>query len=253
VAGMKPKISCTQCGSVLTRSHELCPSCGVEVDWTEMGIASVSGTERTVPKRDQHDQIPQISKKTDVWSSKAVFAGIAVVALVILAYVLLDEKRPAAVPVQTQAGQQANGAMPLPPEIQELENNVEANPDDMNLTLQLANALHDALQYEKAVQYYKVYLKMNPKNADARVDLGICYKEMSKFTEAENEMKTALHYVPNHVYAHFNLGIVYLSEGNLEESNTWLKRTVALDPNSEVGKRARQLLTQHNSQTTKQE
>jgi tetratricopeptide (TPR) repeat protein len=253
MAGMKPKFSCTQCGSVLMRSNELCPSCGVEVDWTEMATASVPVSEKDVPKKEQHEQSPHTSKKTNVWSSKAFFAGIAVVALVLLAYVILDEKRPAALPVQPPSGQTANAAMPLPPEIQELENNVEANPDDMNLTLQLANALHDALQYEKAVSYYKVYLKMNPKNADARVDLGICYKEMSKFTEAENEMKTALHYVPNHVYAHFNLGIVYLSEGNLVESNTWLKRTVALDPNSEVGKRAQQLLTQHNSQTTKQE
>ena len=93
---------------------------------------------------------------------------------------------------------------------------------------------------------------MNPNDANARVDMGICYKELGNFTEAENAMKTALHYVPNHLNAHFNLGIVYLSEGNLQESNKWFKRTVALDPTSEAGKRAQQLLTQHNSQSTKQ-
>ena len=64
-------------------------------------------------------------------------------------------------------------------------------------------------------------------------------------------MKTALRYVPNHVNAHFNLGIVYLSEGNYQESTVWFKKTVALDPVGEVGKRAQQLLTQHNSQTPK--
>jgi Flp pilus assembly protein TadD len=93
---------------------------------------------------------------------------------------------------------------------------------------------------------------MNPKDADARVDMGICYKELGNFKEAENEMKTALQYIPNHLNAHYNLGIVYLSEGNFQESNTWFKKTVALDPASEVGKRAQQLLTQHNSQTPKQ-
>ena len=140
----------------------------------------------------------------------------------------------------------------LPVEIQELENSVAANPDNMSLTLQLANLFQDELLYEKAIPYYKTYLMMNLKDADARVDLGICYKEIGNFKEAENEMKKALQYDPNHLNAHFNLGIVYLSEGNVQESNKWFKKTVALSPRSEVGKRAQQLLTQHNPQSTKQ-
>ena len=154
--------------------------------------------------------------------------------------------------VQQQTSQQLNASVQLPTDIQELENSVAANPDDMSLTLQLANSLHDRLLYDKAIPYYKAYLVMNPKDANARVDLGICYKELGNYTEAENEMKTAMHYVPNHLNAHYNLGIVYLSEGNLQESNIWFKRTVALDPGSEVGKRAQQLLIQHNSQSPMQ-
>jgi tetratricopeptide (TPR) repeat protein len=165
----------------------------------------------------------------------------------------LIEKRPAVTVAQQQTNQALAPQLQLPTDIQELENSVAANPDDMSLTLQLANALHDRLFYEKAIPYYKTYLVMNPKDANARVDMGICYKEIGNYIEAESEMKMALHYVPNHLFAHFNLGIVYLSEGNLEESNKWFKRTVALDPNSEVGKRAQQLLSQHNSPSTKQE
>jgi tetratricopeptide (TPR) repeat protein len=111
--------------------------------------------------------------------------------------------------------------------------------------------LHDGLFYEKAIPYYKIFLAKNPGDANARVDLGICYKELGNFSEAKKEMKEALKYVPKHLYAIFNLGIVCLSEGNLNEANEWFKKTVALDPTSEVGKRAQQLLTQHNSQTPK--
>jgi tetratricopeptide (TPR) repeat protein len=252
---MNPKISCAQCGSALTRKDEVCPSCGVAVDWADMAPAIGTVSDKDTPKKEIREDKSLTKIKSDAWPSKPMLAAIAVLALALLAYVVFIEKRPGADAIQQQAGQpqQMNATMPLPPEIQELENSVAANPDDMNLTLQLANSLHDILSYDKAVSYYKVYLKVNPKDANARVDLGICYKELGKFTEAENEMKTALHYVPNHVHAHFNLGIVYLSEGNIEESNKWLKRTVALDPSSEVGKRAQQLLTQHNSQTTKQE
>jgi hypothetical protein len=33
----------------------------------------------------------------------------------------------------------------------------------------------------------------------------------------------------------------------MKESNDWFRKTVALAPNSEVGKRAQQLLSQHSS------
>jgi tetratricopeptide (TPR) repeat protein len=136
-------------------------------------------------------------------------------------------------------------------EIQALEKDVASHPNDMALTLQLANSLHDGLFYERAIPYYKMFLAKNPGDANARVDLGICYKELGNFSEAKKEMKEALKYTPKHLHANFNLGVVCLSEDNLHEANEWFKKTVALDPTSEVGKRAQQLLTQHNSQTPK--
>jgi tetratricopeptide (TPR) repeat protein len=253
VAGMRPKIICTQCGSVLTRKDLLCPSCGVAVDWTDEGVLIETPSNKDIPKKDVRGNKSSRNNISSFWSSKSIFGAVAIIALVIIAYAVLDERRPSVDIVQQQATQPISAPLQLPTEIQELENSVAANPDDMSLTLQLANAFHDRLLYENAIPYYKTYLVMNPKDANARVDLGICYKELGNFTEAENEMKTALHYVPNHLNAHFNLGIVYLSEGNIRESNIWFKRTVALDPTSEVGKRAQQLLTQHNSQSIKQE
>jgi tetratricopeptide (TPR) repeat protein len=252
VAGMKPKIVCTQCGSALTRKDVLCPSCGVEVDWGDTLPAVETVSDKDAPKKEIRENKSQSKNIYAVLSSKSFLGAIAVIALAVIAYALLVEKRPGVDVVQQQASQPMSASTQLPTDIQELENSVAANPDDMSLTLQLANSFHDRLFYEKAIPYYKTYLVMNPKDANARVDMGICYKELGNFTEAENEMKTALHYVPNHLNAHFNLGIVYLSEGNIQESNIWFKRTVALDPSSEVGKRAQQLLTQHNSQSTMQ-
>jgi tetratricopeptide (TPR) repeat protein len=252
VVGMKPQIICTQCGSALTRNDVLCPSCGISVEWADTVTAVEPASHKNTPKKETQENKLQSKNISAILSSKSIFGVVAVIALAFIAYVLLIDKRPVVDAGQQSASQPMSAPVQLPAEIQELESSVAANPDDMSLTLQLANSYHDRLLYDKAIPYYKTYLIMNPKDADARVDMGICYKELGNFTEAENEMKTALHYIPNHLNAHFNLGIVYLSEGNLEESNIWLKRTVALDPGSEVGKRAQQLLTQHNSQTTKQ-
>lgn len=252
MAGMKPKIVCTQCGTTLTRKDMLCPSCGVAVDWADTNAPSRPVSGNDVQKKETREGKSQRKYPFTVWSSHTMIGAGALIALAIIAYAVMVEKRPSVDAGQQQTSQPMNASVQMPADIQDLENSVAANPDDMNLTLQLANSLHDRLFYDKAVPYYKSYLLMNPKDANARVDLGICYKELGNFTEAENQMKMALHYAPNHLYAHYNLGIVYLSEGNLEESNKWFKRTVALDPNSEVGKRAQQLLTQHNSQSTMQ-
>ena len=252
MAGMKPKIVCTQCGSALTRKDVLCPSCGVAVDWADTEASVETAANKDTQNKKVRENKSQSKNISAAWSSKSFLGAIAVIVLAIVAYAVLVEKRTGVDVVQQQSSQPMSAPMQLPAEIQELEKSVAANPDNMSLTLQLANSFHDALLYEKAIPYYKTYLIMNPKDADARVDMGICYKELGNFAEAKNEMKTALSYVPNHLNAHFNLGIVFLSEGNLTESNTWFKKTVALNPASEVGKRAQQLISQHNSQTTKQ-
>ena len=251
MAGVKPKITCPQCGSALTLSDRLCPSCGVAIDWTDTGLSVEPAAQKNFPKRERRENKPPGKNNSPGRVSKSVIGVIIVIALAVVTYESVVEKRPGADAVQPQAGQSMSAPQQLPAEVQELEKSVAANPGNMSLTLQLANSLHDLMMYEKAIPYYKTYLLVHPKDADARVDLGICYKELGNFADAKNEMLTALRYVPAHVFAHFNLGIVSLSEGNIQEANTWFKKTVALDPGSEVGKRAQQLLTQHNSQITK--
>lgn len=143
-------------------------------------------------------------------------------------------------------------------EIEHLQKVVDANPGDMESTLQLANRLHDVKFFPRAVTMYQRYLKVNSANPDARVDLGICFFEMALadssrrstyFHAARSEMEKALTYNPKHQLAYFNLGIVSLQSGDLEEANTLFKKCVDLNPNSETGKRAQQLYNQHQLNT----
>jgi tetratricopeptide (TPR) repeat protein len=130
-------------------------------------------------------------------------------------------------------------------EMTELENKIKSNPADMESTLHLAHLQQDAKFYEKAIENYKMYLEKNPKDADARVDMGICFYDLGDYTSAINEMETALKYQPNHQIACLNLGIVNLTAQNIEASKEWFKKAVAIDPNSEAGKRAQELLKSH--------
>ena len=130
-------------------------------------------------------------------------------------------------------------------EITKLENAVTANPDDLESALHLAHLLQDSGLYEKAIINYKKYLAKNQENADARVDMAICFYNLGDNSIAISEMETALKYQPKHQIAHLNLGIVNLAARNIEASKEWFRKTAELDPNSEAGKRATELLSSH--------
>jgi Flp pilus assembly protein TadD, contains TPR repeats len=255
VAGMKPRILCAHCSVPLQPGNQFCSSCGVAVDWTvEIASGSPMNLRMESTKLELRGKKIQPKKLSTSWLLKSILGVVVIAAVVVIGYEFFIEKSPSTGSTQqvlaqpmTLTGEMAQKQA----EIQALEKDVTSHPNDMVLTLQLANSLHDGLFYERAIPYYKMFLAKNPSDANARVDLGICYKELGNFSEAKKEMKEALKYVPKHLHANFNLGIVCLSEGNLHEANEWFRKTVALDPTSEVGKRAQQLLTQHNSQTPK--
>lgn len=238
MTGVKPKILCGQCGTELKKDYETCPSCGGSIDWSDEFVSQAKEQAR------KNNQYRRESLKAV--ASKSVIGWIVVVAMTIIAYEIIQYSGSGSIRKTSIKQEESNNAQAVV-EIQVLEKRVAANPGDMMQTVQLANLLQDHSFYEKAIRYYKMYLERNPSDADARVDMGICYKELNNLTDAETEMKKALVSAPKHVNAHFNLGVVYRSEGNYKESNEWFRKTVALDPNSEVGRRAQQLLTQNKS------
>jgi tetratricopeptide (TPR) repeat protein len=164
-------------------------------------------------------------------------------------------------PQSEQAQQPVGANMAALQQIQDMEQQVKANPANLDVVLHLANVLNDNRFYDKAITYYKMYLDKRPKDTNARVDMGICYKEIGSYDDAVREMKKALEHEPKHLFATYNLGIVALDEGKMymdrgqmdkaneliRQSNDWFRKTVALAPTSEVGKRAQQLLTQHSN------
>jgi cytochrome c-type biogenesis protein CcmH/NrfG len=130
-------------------------------------------------------------------------------------------------------------------EITQLENAVKSNPNDKSSIIKLANLLQDSGLYDRAIIYYKKYLESDSSDADARVDMGICFYNINDFQSAIAEMQTALQYQPRHQLAHLNLGIVNLTAGNIDLSKEWFRKALEIDPNSQAGKRAEELLQSH--------
>jgi len=273
-----PRMQCGRCGGTLEVGQSPCPHCGEPVEGLQSpavsgrvpcpvcGHPNVAGTVvcvscgvRTAAKRPKGSSrgakaqgpAPEARKRFEPWQAASVVAILGLVAFVI--YLEWTPSRPAS-PTSTSAPALTPQTHQHAADLEPLEAAVKAAPNDANALIRLANGQHDAGQFAAAIGTYGRYLRLKPDDPDARVDMGICYFELGRmdttgspenYLAALRAMQAALDRNPGHQPAVFNIGIVHLAMGNLPESRTWLTKAVAMDKNSELGKRAQSILEQH--------
>ncbi|MBI3578440.1 MAG: tetratricopeptide repeat protein [Ignavibacteriales bacterium] len=178
------------------------------------------------------------------WKTIVGFIVFVIAGVLVLEYVTSKKDLP-----QTQQTEPAAAGanMQAVAQIEEMERQIAANPNDSQAMLRLANFLQDNRFYDKAIKYYGSYLEKNPKDTNARVDFGICFFDLGKLGEAQKQMELALKTDPKHQVAHLNLGIVNLRAGKMKEANEWFKRAVDLGPTTSAGQQAQQFLNQHSN------
>ena len=131
-------------------------------------------------------------------------------------------------------------------EINKLEEIVKSNPTNHEALLSLGHLLNDNGFHERAIEKYETYLKGHGDNVDVIVDMGVCYFEMKNYDKAINVIKSALAINPKHQIANFNLGIVNLANNNPSEAKLWWEKARDINPNSNIGKKAEELLKSNN-------
>jgi tetratricopeptide (TPR) repeat protein/predicted RNA-binding Zn-ribbon protein involved in translation (DUF1610 family) len=248
------KIVCKNCGEENPIENVNCFSCGVPLKSIRSKKETSNNKKRKESyqkKTDREVQSQNVNLQSEekVLDTKKIIFISSIVLVIFIAALLISGVFDSGVQtnnVQTIDSSSSNVAsLENLNEITELENKIQANPDDMESTLHLAHLQQDSKLFDKAIVNYKKYLIKNPKDADARVDMGICYYNLGDYKSAIDEMETALKYQPKHQIACLNLGIVNLTAKNLEASKEWFKKAVELDPSSEAGKRAQELLKSH--------
>jgi tetratricopeptide (TPR) repeat protein len=250
-------IICKNCGEENSMENSDCFSCGASLIGNRSKRQNKSKQET---KKNNNRNTSDVGLKTNkqvineekvLDNKKILIISITIVVIFIFALVISGVFEAG---VQTEVSQINNqlansntGGVKLAnmEEINQFENKIKENPDDLESTLHLAHLQQDAGLSEKAIINYKKYLAKFPENADARVDMAICYYNLNDYNTAISEMETAVKYQPKHQIAYLNLGIVNLAAKNLEASKEWFRKTVELDPNSDAGKRAQELLHSH--------
>lgn len=250
-------IICKNCGEENPFENVNCFSCGVSLKGNveRKQNKSRQGSEKNVKINSRSTYVNDDKKKVNqekILDNKKVLIITAAVVLIFVFALFVSGVFDTGLQNEVQqisnvTTNSNNGSVNLAnmEEINQLENKVKENPEDLESTLHLAHMQQDASMSEKAITNYKKYLEKFPENADARVDMAICYYNLNDYDKAIKEMETAIKYQPKHQIAYLNLGIVNLTAKNLAASKEWFQKTVELDPNSEAGKRAQELLHSH--------
>jgi tetratricopeptide (TPR) repeat protein len=246
---------CKNCGEENSVENSECFSCGIPLRKNKTNKKSIvkENIKNSGMVKSSNENYSKVgNKKTPekILTSLhlLMFSSIIIIVLIFVALIKFGVFDSEVKTNITQINEQSTGSgvnLANLDEISDLESKVTANPDDLESTLHLAHLLQDSGLLEKAITNYKKYLVKYPENADARVDMAICYYNLGDNTTAISEMETALKYQPKHQIAHLNLGIVNLTARNIEASKEWFRKTADLDPNSEAGKRAQELLSSH--------
>ncbi len=241
---------CPLCGFENLSESRYCENCGAGLQGTREPSELRKAASKDQAKRQKQKPGKRSPKKLpakgwrvrrytlETW--KVLSASVVVVLVGLAIYNVTNPK-------QEEHGQNSpsGASTSVLQQIEQLQATVDANPEDSQSLLRLANLLQDARFLPRAIETYKRYLAVVPSDANARVDMGICYFESGDAQTAISEMEKALEFEPRHQLGHLNLGVVNLNSGNLEKANEWFERCVRINPNTEAGKRAQRLLDQH--------
>lgn len=247
---------CTVCGEIIEPTFQYCPACGSvvykKIDKTvknKSGKVDSDDVKSEVKKGKKKpermiDQAPNEKKLSPIKLFYVLFSLLVITGIILFMSGMFDQPSQQ---IQTDKNfEELHSGVDLKnlERINELENQLKANPDETRL-LELAHLLNDSGLKERAIEKYQEYLKTNPKEADVLVDMGVCYFDLRNYTEAEKRMKEALKYSPQHQIAHLNLGVVTINSGKRDEALVWWKKAVEINPNTEIAKRAQELINSH--------
>jgi len=261
-------IICENCGDENPSGEKICGGCGLKLEGsfiqktvevkkrttereetpqpqTSAGPQKIKKKKKTKPTKKLE---PHIEEKE--FDTKKIYLIVAVISIFTLIFLFSSGVFDAGVTkvnINVSPNQSTGSGIDLGSlqKINNLEAKLNANPDDTQTLLELANLNNDSGFYDKAIPLYQRYLEKFPEDADARIDMGVCMYNLGDFDSAIKEMKNALEYEPDHQIGHLNLGVVNLTTGNFDVAKDWFQKAVDLEPDTDVGKRAKELLNSH--------
>ncbi len=151
-----------------------------------------------------------------------------------------DASAAAAPPGAADAGNAAaQGGGPAMPQIQQLVDYVNKNPNDANAVRQLADANFEIRNWGRAQELYSHYLELKPNDPDVMTDLGITYRETQQPDKALDLFRHSMQVAPDHWQSLYNEVVVLMDQKKNDEATQVLAQLQKMQPgNPDVAKLA---------------
>ena len=132
-------------------------------------------------------------------------------------------------------------------QLESLELQVEATPDDTMHTIQLARMLRSAHQVNKATIYYEQYLALRPANRQAWLDFAQSLGELNQWQEAKKATEAMLAHYPSDPTGLYNLGAIYANQARIDEARQIWNQVASKSKDSSTAEMAATSLKRLNS------
>ena len=237
---------CPNCNSNNAENANFCQNCGTALQKVEQ--KKVSKTQKSAKK-----------KINNTKSNSYLVLTLAFVFALVIIFAIYENNRSS---LEKKISQSSSGRSPqvenqspqaqaMMQKVLDLRNALDADPDNYDLNVQMANNNFDIGRYDQALKYYKKAISLNNKNANVLIDMGVSYFNLNAMDSALIYMKQALDLQPNHPQGLYNTGIVYYNLGDFDNALKNWEKLIQNHSDSREAQSAIQFVEQLKKQTGK--
>ncbi|RPI25781.1 MAG: tetratricopeptide repeat protein [Acidobacteria bacterium] len=114
--------------------------------------------------------------------------------------------------------------------LQDLQQRAEANPNDKEARVALANSYYDMQRFDAAIKWYEEAVRLDPNNPNVNTDLGTSYLYTNNPQKAIELYQKSLAADPKHPQTLQNLGFAYFSLTKFQDAIAVWEKLLTLHP-----------------------
>jgi len=193
-------------------NQKQCLSCNAH-NAVNAKFCSECGTEFQAEKKQESKKT-----KTEQKSNSFLWLFAAFLFAIVTIFLVLDSNR------KTVEINTANTAVQSPEQqaqmnqmmegIQKIKRELDQNPNDYKLNVQMGNNYFDIGRFPQAIQHYKRALNQDGSDPNVLIDIGVAYFNTNNSDSALYFMNNALKINPDHAQGLYNIGIVHFNRGD---------------------------------------
>ncbi len=126
--------------------------------------------------------------------------------------------------------------------IESIKSELARKPGDPGLLQSLGDAYFESRQYSEALTYYKLALDKKPGDAALYNEIGLCLMYLNNPAEGLRYIDEGIKKNPYHQRIWLTKGFILSRSGDSKAAMSAWEKTVALNPDSDIGKAAAQFL-----------